>query len=82
MVSRNSPASYSKLLEASIRIQMRGPVLQNSIKTPIPAHLWPFKVEENCDALDSSTTTWAVAFFRVMVMLPASEIKLQASITM
>jgi hypothetical protein len=48
---RNSPAIYSKLLEVSIRIQMRGPTLQNSIKTAIPAHLWPFKMDENCQAL-------------------------------
>jgi hypothetical protein len=48
---RNSPAIYSQQLEVSIRIQMRGPVLQNSTKTAIPAHLWPFKVDGNCDAL-------------------------------
>jgi hypothetical protein len=33
---------------------MRGPELQNSIKTAIPAHLWPFKMDENCDALKIS----------------------------
>jgi hypothetical protein len=47
----NFPAIYSKLLEALIRIRMRGPALQNSIKTAIPAHLWPFKMDKNCDAL-------------------------------
>jgi hypothetical protein len=30
---------------------MRGPALQNSIKTAVPAHLWPFKMDENCEAL-------------------------------
>jgi hypothetical protein len=30
---------------------MRGPALQNSIKTAIPAHLWPFKANENGAAL-------------------------------
>ena len=30
---------------------MRGPALQNSVKTAILAHLWPFIVDENCDAL-------------------------------
>jgi hypothetical protein len=36
---RNSPASYSTQLEVSIRIHKRGPVLRNSIKTAILAHL-------------------------------------------
>jgi hypothetical protein len=30
---------------------MRGLALQNSIKTAILAHLWPFKMDENCGAL-------------------------------
>jgi hypothetical protein len=30
---------------------MRGPALQNSMKTATPAHLWPLKMDENCDAL-------------------------------
>jgi hypothetical protein len=47
---RSSPANYSKLLEVSIRISMRGPALQNSIETAISAHLWPFKMDENCNA--------------------------------
>jgi hypothetical protein len=33
---------------------MRGPALKNSIKTAIPAHLWPLKMDENCDALLNS----------------------------
>jgi non-canonical purine NTP pyrophosphatase (RdgB/HAM1 family) len=33
---------------------MRWSALQNSIKTPIPAHLWHFKVGENCDALKTA----------------------------
>jgi hypothetical protein len=42
---------YSKQLEVSIMTHMRGPALQNSVKTAILAHLWPFIVDENCDAL-------------------------------
>jgi hypothetical protein len=30
---------------------MRGPALSNLIKTTIPAHLWSFKMDKNCDAL-------------------------------
>jgi hypothetical protein len=35
---------------------MRGLALQNSIKTAIPAHLWPLKMDENCDALPEQPT--------------------------
>ncbi len=48
---RNSSAIYSEQLEVLIRIQMRGLALQNSVETAIPAHVWPFKMDENCDAL-------------------------------
>jgi rfaE bifunctional protein kinase chain/domain len=30
---------------------MRGPALQKSMKIALPAHLWPFKMDGNCDAL-------------------------------
>jgi hypothetical protein len=39
---------------------MRGSVLQNSIKTAIPAHLWPFKVDGNCDALSERPAAFVV----------------------
>ncbi len=51
---RNFPAIYSQQLEVSIGIHMRGPMLRNSIKAAIPAHVWPFKIDENCDALTLS----------------------------
>ncbi len=47
----NSLATYSKELAFLIGIQVRGPVLQNVIKTPTPADLWPLTMDENCDAL-------------------------------
>jgi hypothetical protein len=36
---------------------MRGSALQNSIKKPVPAHLWPFKMDENCDTLEPPPCT-------------------------
>jgi hypothetical protein len=43
---------------------MRGSALQNSVKTPIPAHLWPFRVDENCDIL---VVPGASQFFRYLL---------------
>jgi hypothetical protein len=59
---------------------MRGLALQNSLKTAIPAHLWPFTIDKNCDGLSPCCCATFQIFFTNIPTRSSCKVELQGRV--